>query len=31
MVIAVVETSGSQECVGGTCKVLKLSSNLGLI
>jgi hypothetical protein len=31
MVIPVVETSGSQEGVGGTCKVLKFSSKPGLI
>jgi hypothetical protein len=31
MVIPVVETSGSQECVGGTCKFLYFSSKPGLI
>jgi hypothetical protein len=31
MVNLVVETSGSQECVGGTCKSLQFSSKLGLI
>jgi hypothetical protein len=30
MMIPVLETSGSQECIGGTCKVLQLSSKAGI-